>query len=436
MIFDPKIMRAVEQLNYRVTVGDIAAHAGLEVNLAQRGLLALASETNGHLQVSEAGEIAYLLPQNFRTILRNKSIRLRLQAWGSRAWRILFYLIRISFGIFLIVSIILIFVTIFVILIAMSNSRGGNSNNRKYGSSIPLSLLHFRFGSDLLWFFSLNHHRHAKKGSVKYRQQQDHGDRQLNFFEAVFSFLFGDGNPNPNLEERRWQIIGTVIHNQGGAVVAEQIAPYLDIAKTQAIDEDDMLPTLIRFDGYPEVSSIGDIIYRFPVLQTTATAEGQKAVPSYLQESFWNFSQVRPEQLSLVAGLGFLNLIGALILRTLLSDGTIALQLGGVVALAQSVFWILLGYGVGFLGVPLVRYFWIRGRNRQIERRNQKRQEYAATLNQADANLQRKIQFAQQFATQFVVTQEDLAYTSEKELLEQEIEHSDGTDNNGQRLLS
>jgi hypothetical protein len=31
-----------------------------------------------------------------------------------------------------------------------------------------------------------------------------------NFLEAVFSFLFGDGNPNRNLEQRRWQEIGKV----------------------------------------------------------------------------------------------------------------------------------------------------------------------------------------------------------------------------------
>jgi len=42
---------------------------------------------------------------------------------------------------------------------------------------------------------------------------------------TIFSFLFGDGNPNANLEERRWQQIATVIRNNGGAVVAEQMLP-------------------------------------------------------------------------------------------------------------------------------------------------------------------------------------------------------------------
>jgi hypothetical protein len=92
----PNIMQAVEQLGYRVTVGDVATQAGLNVNLAQQGLLTLASDTGGHLQVAESGEIVYLFPKNFKTILRNKFLRLRLQEWWKRVWRVLFYLIRIS----------------------------------------------------------------------------------------------------------------------------------------------------------------------------------------------------------------------------------------------------------------------------------------------------------------------------------------------------
>ena len=52
---DPRIMKAVEQLGYRVTVGDVAAQAGLTINLAEQGLLALASNAGGHLQVAESG---------------------------------------------------------------------------------------------------------------------------------------------------------------------------------------------------------------------------------------------------------------------------------------------------------------------------------------------------------------------------------------------
>ena len=46
--------------------------------------------------------------------------------------------------------------------------------------------------------------------------------------ESFFSFVFGDGDPNAALRAARVQALAGVIRESGGAVVAEQIAPYLD----------------------------------------------------------------------------------------------------------------------------------------------------------------------------------------------------------------
>ncbi|MGB7416155.1 MAG: hypothetical protein WA902_18270, partial [Thermosynechococcaceae cyanobacterium] len=100
----------------------------------------------------------------------------------------------------------------------------------------------------------------------------------------------------------------------------------------------------------------------------------------------------------------------------------VALQLGGVVALAQSWIWVLLGYGTAFLVVPLIRYFWLQRRNAKITERNAVRQDYAQVVDHADASLQQKISYAQKFAAQSVVTQDRLTYTTEKDLLDQEFE--------------
>ena len=61
---DPAIVKAVERLDYRVTVGDVASQAGLDVNLAEHGLLVLASAVGGQLQVAESGEVVYLFPKD------------------------------------------------------------------------------------------------------------------------------------------------------------------------------------------------------------------------------------------------------------------------------------------------------------------------------------------------------------------------------------
>lgn len=434
---NPTIMKAVEQLGYRVTVGDVAAQTGLEINFAQQGLLTLASEASGHLQVANSGEIAYLFPKNFRAVLRNKYLRLKLQEWWEKIWRVLFYLIRISFGIVLIASILLILIAITVILIGMSMSSDSDSSGGSSGDSggsgggffFPIYWI-----GDIFWLFTPGYER-------EYRPQQEYSDvsesSELNFLEAVFSFLFGDGNPNKDLEKRRWQEIGNVIRNSRGAIVAEQIAPYLDnLGETyQQESEDYILPVLTKFDGRPEVSPEGEIVYHFPELQTTAKAWKIQAVPEYLRERLWRFSNASSGQVMLSIGLGAVNLIGALVLGSLLKGG-IAVKVGGFLGFVNSIYWILLIYGVGFLTIPLLRYFWIQWKNSRVEERNQQRQKQAILLEQADATLEKKIAFAQQFAVQNVIEEEDLVYTSEQDLLEQEIKQRTQIDAEWERRLN
>ncbi|MBD0312063.1 MAG: hypothetical protein ICV86_04025 [Microcoleus sp. T3-bin5] len=429
---NPTIMQAVEQLGYRVTVGDVAAKAGLDVNFAQRELLTLASEAGGNLQVAESGDIAYLFPNNFRDILRNKFLRLQLQEWWQKIWRILFYLIRISFGIVLVASILLILVAITILLSSSdSNNGGGGGEGGGGGGGRGGGFFFFPyFWNDLLWIFYWNH-------DEPYYQQRSRltGQKpQMSFLEAVFSFIFGDGNPNHNLEERKWSDIATAIRNNRGAVVAEQIAPYLDnLGQGYAREyEEYMLPALARFDGRPEVSPQGQIVYHFPQLQTTATERNSQPVAAYLREMLWRFSNASSGQIMLAAGLGAVNLVGALVLGNLLSNSAIA---SGFIGFVSAIYPMILIYGVGFLAIPLIRYFWIQWKNSRIEARNQERQQRAMLLNQPDANLLQKLAYAREFAAENVLTGEDLAYTTETELTQQELEQSAKIDAEWQRRI-
>ncbi|KAL3627168.1 hypothetical protein CASFOL_028531 [Castilleja foliolosa] len=44
----------------------------------------------------------------------------------------------------------------------------------------------------------------------------------------IFSYVFGDGDPNQGIEEKRWKMIQLYIALNGSVVTAEEIAPYLD----------------------------------------------------------------------------------------------------------------------------------------------------------------------------------------------------------------
>lgn len=435
MKFNPLIINSVEKLNYQVTVGDVSAETGLNLQETQQGLVALAADAGGHLQVSETGDITYLFPNNFQGILRNKYLRLRLQEWWNKISGVLFYLLRISFGIVLIASIILIIITISVIIIgAQMNSDEGDSDSGGNGGGFSFGFFPFWFGPDLFWFFSPGYYEYEEEEGIS--RQNTRAKSELSFLESIFSFLFGDGNPNGKLEERRWQEIGAVIRNNRGAVVGEQIAPYLDnINEKSWEDEDYMLPVLTRFNGVPEVTEDGQIIYYFPDLQVMAKEDSKQSVESYLQEKLWHFTKASSTQKMIAIGLGGLNLILALMLGSLLS-GEIAAQMGGLVAFVNGIYGIILTYAIGYLTIPLIRYFWIQQKNQQITSRNEKRFQRAQIFSHPSQDLQNKLKQAETFASETILSEENVAYSTEQDLLEQEAKNSDKIDQDWERRLN
>ncbi|MGF1496557.1 MAG: hypothetical protein ACFB8W_06985 [Elainellaceae cyanobacterium] len=439
---NPSVMKAVEALDYRVTPGDVASQAGLNVRLAERELVALASDAGGHLQVAESGEIAYLFPKNFRGVLQSKYRRLQLQAAWEKVWNALFYLIRISFGIFLILSIVIILVAITALIVVLNSQQGDRDNDNGFGGGM-IFMPRFWFGPDIFWIFYPDYYdrrryRSYRQGGRRSGRRADDAQNRMNFLEAVFSFLFGDGNPNADLEERRWQAIATIIRSNGGAVAAEQVAPYLDNIDPNSWDEEDyMLPVLTRFNGRPEVSDSGQIIYHFPELQITASEGRNRSIPDYLHETPWPFSEAGSNQLTLAGGLGIANIVGAIVLGGLLrqvaADPT--LQLGAFLNFVSGAYGFLLVYAIAFLTVPLLRWLWLRRHNRRLEARNQERQTRVAVLDNPTPELQHKIGYARQFAATTVVSAEDLAYTTESSLLDQEAAQSDRIDEEWRRRI-
>ena len=414
------VMEAVEKLNYRVTIGDVAAQSGLDLNTAQREVLALASETGGNIQVAESGEIAYKFAPNFREILVSRSFWLQVKQSLKVVWKWVFYGIRISFGILLIVSIAIVVLGIIAATIAIQ-SQGRSDNNRDDrrsdnrgggGGFIWLGGWGNPFGNPFIMF-----------APDYYEPQQLRGrdPDEMNFLESVFSFLFGDGDPNADLEERRWREIASMIRSHNGVVIAEQIAPYLDETSRLEGDEYFVIPVLSKFNGFPEVSDAGTLAYKFPELQKVASERKSKNSAAYLQEKLWKFSQAPQGKIALSIGLGVFYLVASLYLGSLLGDPRLAKSLVGFLGFIKAAYTFLLGYAVLFLSTPLVRYFVLQYLNKGIGDRNQKRSINAEKLQKPSSALREKLDFARTFATkQEVIDQDNLAYTTEQDLADQE----------------
>lgn len=435
MTFSPQLMKAVESLQYRATVGEVASQSGLNLAIAQNELSSLAAEAGGQLQVAETGDIVYEFPDNFRAILRNKSLKLQLQEWLGKVWRVVFYLIRISFGVALILSIVLMTIAILALVIAMNSQDDNNNNSRRRGGSFNMPWLIW-WGPDLFRVFTPGYSRRSRYGRSpqQFTPQQTGEDSEMNFLESVFSFIFGDGDPNPELDERRWQNVGTVIQNNDGAVIAEQLAPYFDDLDSIA-EENHMLATMARFNGYPEVSPDGEIIYYFPELQVKAQERRKQFVPAALEENRWTFTLAPSTQKFLAMGLGGVNLVLALVLGSLLQDPVMVAQMGGFIGLINTLYPALIGYAIAFLSIPLVRYFWIQRRNNKIAARNSQRKATAAVLEEGYPPVEKKLKYAKQFAAQKIISPEDIAYGTDQDLLDQTLDKKDAIDAEWQKRL-
>ncbi|KAJ4753305.1 Iron-sulfur cluster biosynthesis family protein [Rhynchospora pubera] len=419
-------IQAVDSLGGRVTVGDVAAQAGLKLDEAERALQALAADTGGFLEVSDEGDVLYTFPKDYRAKLAAKSFKLKVEPLVEKAKGAFAYLIRVSFGTALIASIVLVYTTI----IALASSQS-DEDNRKRRSSFNSGVTVFFNPTDLFWYWDVNY----------YKRRHIESEGELNFIESVFSFVFGDGDPNQGLEEERWKLIGQYISSNGGVVTAEELAPFLDVPPLDSNKEQDeesyILPVLLRFQGHPEVDEQGNILYLFPSLQRTASSRriGRKeyvgtrlaqsiiGIDRYFKEQKWKFSKSNASQRALVVGLGALNLFGVIILGVMLKDVTTLPR--GLISLVSQLLPLLQAYAASFFAIPCFRWLQLLRTNNEITKRNEARLERARALELPNPSLRRKLLSARDMASQKVIRPEEIVYTTRNDIMDQDYEEKE-----------
>ncbi|CAF1791831.1 uncharacterized protein At5g03900, chloroplastic isoform X1 [Brassica napus] len=434
-----RAMEAVDECGRRVTVGDVASRAGLNVTQAQKALQALAADTDGFLEVSDEGDVLYVFPRDYRSKLATKSLRVQIEPFLDKAKGAADYLTRVSFGTALIASIVIVYTTIIVLISSRSED---DNRQRRRGRGYDSGFNFYINPIDLFWYWDPNYYRRR-------RAREDEG-KGMNFIESVFSFVFGDGDPNQGIEEERWQMIGRYITSRGGVVAADELAPYLDVSssKSATSDESYILPVLLRFDGQPELDDEGNILYRFPSLQRTASGSSRRKeyvgkwfdfvadMEKFFKEKKWQFSKTSSSERALVVGLGAFNLFGVIVLNSLLKE--MAVTPSGFLTFVKNIYPLLQVYAGSFFAIPLIRWFSIKRKNDQIESRNKARLQFARALESPDIALRRKVNgklcnnafetdamqllSARDMAQNTVIGKERIVYTTDKDMIEQDYE--------------
>ncbi|MBX9694235.1 MAG: hypothetical protein K2Z81_17760, partial [Cyanobacteria bacterium] len=237
------------------------------------------------------------------------------------------------------------------------------------------------------------------------------------FLTVCYEFVFGGPNPNVNTVETYWKLIIQTIRQNDGVVIAEQLAPYTG-EKDES--EDWMIPIMIRFEGTPEITDTGNIVYVFPKFRRERTepalpflsqndhVDGNQlrdlyrqslvrqqkqlnrpqiaaVVPaSYLEEQNIPFVSFDSAKLITPILLGFVELTGASYLWLNLWRFPFLSQYSGIVLF-------LVVYGALFFLVPALRGIFNNTRNVLIDDRNSKRFELREKLDSPNAALAEKL---------------------------------------------
>ena len=170
----------------------------------------------GDMAVTNDGDILYSFPRNVRSILLQRSLGQKVRTTYATASPFLFYLLRASFGVALLASLLILGTTFVVISTSAKSSDDdkGNNNGRGRGFSFNGGLGRMEANMLTDWFFYRPYYGYYQ--SPRYRA--DYGTSssslrtgQLTFIESFFSYVFGDGDPNESFSNDQLRYMADVI---------------------------------------------------------------------------------------------------------------------------------------------------------------------------------------------------------------------------------
>ena len=381
----------------------------MSLSTTRQSLSSLAALTRGDISVTESGDLLYSFPSSIKAALISNSLRYRVtNIWLEKVWPNLFWGIRVAFSVFLFVSIAVIFSTLLFIQSGgndrddRDDRRGGGSMNMGFGRPFGYGFGDFIFDV----FVPRPYYGYYGRVDAYDRRQvmeaESDPEGREGILEGIFSFIFGDGDPNRNVDAARLREASKVIRDNGGAVTAEQLAPFCDVDDPDEIggkflvDEGFVLNIVSQLGGEPTVTDDGDIVYLFPELQVSARDDDYDSLPvDYLEEKNIEFTRNPPIGNAAAVALGVVNLGGALYLgQALASPALTGVRLAGVFGLVQAGYPLLLGYAILFNAVPAARYFLNEKKNADINKRNSARRKWKTYLDVGGTQVRRKLQAA------------------------------------------
>jgi hypothetical protein len=332
-----------------------------------------ADEFSGRLEVTESGEIRYSFPRGF--VSRYRGFRAVLGRFTGKALGALGAFSALAFKVWIMVMLIGYFALFMAIALASlcvsaaANSRDSN-NRRGGGVSIGPGIFNLIWR---LWFYSeltRSMDRRFERG-YSGRQTRREGPPSRPLHRAIFSFVFGEEDPNRDRAVRERKAVIAAIQARRGVISLPEFMTLTGTGGAEA--EEAILACCAEFGGSPEVTEEGTIVYRFDELLLRADTQDRSfAELSAPLEGLKKFSA---NSKSMNVWFGIINMVnlcfGSYFLYNAFSTGAVLTQeqfntasylYGVTYVLAGSVFsnpLPLIGVVLGLVPLVFSLLFWL-----------------------------------------------------------------------------
>ncbi|WP_010263213.1 hypothetical protein [Treponema primitia] len=262
-----KVTEAFKRQQGGVTVADIVAKTALPLNTVRELVPRAADEYSARLQVTESGEILYSFPRGFTS--KYRGFKAGFSRFMEKFGKALKIAAEFVFKIWIMVMLVGYFVLFMVIAlgslvisVAASNSNN-RSSNRSGGGIGGMYFASSIFNMIIrIWFYSeLTKSMDRRYGYGRSVQARPKG-RPL--YKAIFSFVFGDGDPNADWPRREKQAVIAYIQANRGVISLPEFMTLTGNSPAEA--EERITGYCAEFGGLPEASDDGTVVYRFDEL--------------------------------------------------------------------------------------------------------------------------------------------------------------------------
>jgi len=229
-----------------------------DVEATLKGLL---ESHEGHLAVSESGELIYSFDQ--KLIERDRISAMRRASQATKK------LLRGAFKAWIVVMLVVYFVVFVALVIAAiaammsrgGDRRGGRSLGRGRGGGVRLPNLWLMY---YLWTprWRLGRPYYGRRWEATLDK-----DERPPFYKKVFAFVFGPDKPQPTRKQLDRSTL-RLIRARKGVLTTAELVEHTALPLVEA--ESEMGRLLGSYGGEPAVSPGGELVYGFPELMVSA----------------------------------------------------------------------------------------------------------------------------------------------------------------------